>query len=134
MGSVFGRLCSSTGAPAVDMSGPNEFERTISIFNADPQGYGSRKFTDCTLLHKKIAENDLDFIMARKDWLTEKALNIRGVYDKWQDVSPLWMVVAFHGSRWMELIKLMIKNGASVNNVPDVYFGRSNMPLNIVIY
>ena len=103
------------------------FERRLEkeVFYADPMGHGVRKFGYCTLLHKMIAEHNLEGIMERKEWLTEKALDMRGIYDHWSDCTPLWMVVKFRGSRWVQLIELMLKNGAKKNCVPNNGMGRS---------
>jgi len=71
--------------------------------------------------------------MEKSDWLTEQALNTTCRYDQWNGVSPLWMVLAWRcnkmGGNWDKLVRMMVDNGASVNNWPDHSFGRSTTVL-----
>jgi len=102
--------------------GPNVFEQILPEFSVDTIGYGERSFTGCTLLHKMIGQGDLEAILEKKYFLTENALNgFSCKYDGWYRATPLWMVVHWrsYDSYWMELINLMIQNGADVNAVPN---------------
>ena len=101
------------------------FEKTLPDFSVDTLGYGPRRFKGCTLLHKMIGEGDLDGIMEKQYFLTDTALNgFSCRYDSWSEATPLWMVVNWRGSRWMELVKLMVNNGADVNAAPSDRFTR----------
>ena len=92
-------------------------------FRVDTLGYGLRSFKGCTLLHKLIGENDLAGIMEKKYFLTESALNgFSCKYDSWSQATPLWMVVNWRGTSWIELVKLMVQNGADVNATPHDRF------------
>jgi len=100
--------------------GPNVFEETLPNFRLDPIGYGDRSFTGCTLLHKMIGQRDRAGILEKKYFLTKRALNgFSCKYDGWYRATPLWMAVSWRGDSWIELIKLMIQNGADVNAVPN---------------
>merc|ERR1711915_978914 len=109
-------------------SGPNQFE-IKSSFSVDTLGFGSRRFKDCTELHRLIGERKLDEIWDKSAWLTSKAVNSVCKYDSWNDVSPLWMVVSWRcnsgGGKWDALIKKLIEAGANPNNYPDNNYGAS---------
>merc|ERR1711915_581696 len=104
------------GAFACKSAGPNQFE-IKSSFSVDTLWFGSRKFKDCTELHRLIGERKLDEIWDKSAWLTNKVVNSVCKYDSWNDVSPLWMVVSWRcsssGGKWDALIKKLIEAGAS---------------------
>ena len=96
------------------------FEEILPDFSVDTLGYGTRRFRGATALHKMIGENDLAGILEKQEFLTERALNEFSCrYDSWSQATPLWMVVNWRGSSWMELVKLMVNNGADVNAIPN---------------
>ena len=105
------------------IQGPNVFEKVLPDFSVDTLGYGPRRFKGCTLLHKMIGEGDLAGIMEKQYFLTERALNSFSCgYDSWSQATPLWMVVNWRGSSWLELVKMMVYNGADVNAAPSDRF------------
>jgi len=115
------------------MEETNLFEQNSYSLSIDTTGYGTRSFQNASKLHELIGEGKYNEIMDKSYWLTEKALNTTCRYDAWNGVSALWMVVAWRcgksAGKWDKLVKLMVENGASVNNWPDHSFGRSTTVL-----
>merc|ERR1711936_394789 len=113
----------------------NPFESPLPPFYVDPLGYGNRKFTNCTLLHKMIAEKKLaEIYNDYSSYLTKKALNMSGKYDSWSSCSPLYLLYMFNTGKSedrLNLAKLMVENGSSLNQYGHMQYARTSINLHL---